>query len=268
MIRLVYALIAVLASIGSVGADTLRMAVTTSFENSGLADVLLPEFTKDTGHQVELIVVGTGQAIRIAQAGDVDALLVHSKGAEEAFVADGYGPHRREIMYNDFVFIGPAKDPAQVGKATSSDEALRSILAAEAIFISRGDDSGTHRKELSLWARSGARPDAFGPWYRAVGAGMGGALNIAVALNSYIIADRASWLNFGNKGELKVLFSGDPALFNQYAFLPVSATRHPHVKAGLAAEFETWLVSQKAEDLINSYKINGETLFTFNANRK
>ncbi len=246
-------------------AETLRMAVTTSFHNSGLADVLLPQIRADIGLEVQLLVVGTGQALRLGRAGDVDAILVHSRAAEEAFVADGAGTHRREIMYNDFVVIGPKTDPANAAKVETASDALRSIAKEGASFVSRGDDSGTHKKELSLWADAGQDTAAFGSWYKAVGAGMGAALNTASGLGAYILADRASWLNFGNKGDLALLFEGDPTLFNQYAYLPVNPARHPHVNAQAAAALEDWLTSDRARDLIDGYTINGDTLFTFNA---
>jgi tungstate transport system substrate-binding protein len=243
--------------------ETLRMAVTTSFHNSGLADVLLPEIAEDLDLQVQLLVVGTGQALKLGRGGDVDAILVHSRAAEDAFVADGFGTHRREIMYNDFVLIGPAADPAGVAAADSAADGLQRIAGAGAAFVSRGDDSGTHKKELSLWAGADLTPQ--GAWYNAVGAGMGAALNTAAGLDAYVLSDRASWLNFGNKSGLALLYSGDPVLFNQYAYLPVNPARHGHVKADLAARLEGWLTSDRARELIDAYTINGETLFTFNA---
>ena len=245
--------------------DSMRLAVTTSFHNSGLAEVLLPEIKADLGLEVQLLVVGTGQALRLAEAGDVDAVLVHSRAAEEAFVAAGHATHRREVMYNDFVVIGPSDDPAKVAQAGSASEAFATIAASEAIFVSRGDDSGTHRKEVSLWADAGVEPDSLGPRYRAVGAGMGAALNIAADMNAYVLADRASWLNFGNRRDLKLLFAGDPALFNQYAFLPVNPERHPHVATEAVEAFEAWITSDRAAALINGYRIAGEQLFVFNA---
>lgn len=247
-------------------ASELRMAVTTSFNNSGLSEVLLPEIKKDTGLDVRLLVVGTGQALRLGRSGDVDAILVHSKAAEAEFVSEGFGTHRREIMFNDFVLIGPSDDPAGVSEATSADNALEKVLSAKAIFVSRGDDSGTHKKEVSLWRSAGLDSENFSAaWYREVGSGMGAALNTASGMNAYIIADRASWLNFNNKGSLQLLFEGDPSLFNQYAYLPVNPEKHPHVKHNSAMELEAWFVSAKAQKLIGSYKINGQTLFTPNA---
>lgn len=266
MIRHLFTLAATLLMAGPLAAETLKMAVTTSFHNSGLSDILLPEIAKDTGLDVQLIVVGTGQAIRLGEAGDVDAILVHSRKAEDAFLKGGYGTHRREIMYNDFVFIGPTSDPATVAEARTAETALRAIAGRKALFASRGDDSGTHKKELSLWAAAGIEAaKRTADWYKEVGAGMGATLNTASGLNAYALADRASWLNFANKGDLKLLFEGDPVLFNQYAYLPVSPAKHPHVKHEAAMQLESWLTSKRAAELINGYMISGETLFTFNA---
>jgi len=261
--KILISLVVVLTAGTAQATESMRMAVTTSFHNSGLADVLLPEIAADLDLEVQLLVVGTGQALKLGQAGDVDAILVHSRSAEEAFVAEGYGTHRRDIMYNDFVVIGPQADPAEVSSAASASQALTRIADTEAAFVSRGDDSGTHKKELALWAAANVVPE--GRWYNAVGAGMGAALNTAAGLDAYILSDRASWLNFGNKAGLELLFAGDPVLFNQYAFLPVDPERHPHVKADLAAKLESWLTSARAQVLIDSYTISGETLFTFNA---
>lgn len=265
MTRLLAACLAVLTLHTAAWADEMRMAVTTSFHNSGLAEVLLPKIEVDTGIVVQLLVVGTGQALRLGEAGDVDAILVHAKSAEEAFVAAGHATHRTEIMYNDFVIIGPSDDSAGIKAADNAATALMQIAQAEAAFVSRGDDSGTHKKELSLWQAAGVSPE--GAWYNAVGAGMGAALNTASGLNAYIVSDRASWLNFGNKGDLALLFAGDPVLFNQYAYLPVNPEKHGHVKAELAAKLEAWLVSERARDLIDGYRLEGEQLFTFNAKK-
>ncbi|MEM7472897.1 MAG: substrate-binding domain-containing protein [Pseudomonadota bacterium] len=257
----------IFALIGSVASaqDSMRLAVTTSFHNSGLADILLPEIAQDLGLEVQLLVVGTGQALKLGRAGDVDAIFVHSRAAEEAFVAEGYGTYRREIMYNDFVLIGPATDLAEAQLADSAAAALAAVARSELEFVSRGDDSGTHKKEVSLWSEAGLDPDSFGPWYKAVGAGMGAALNTASGLNAYIVSDRASWLKFGNKGSLRLLYAGDPKLFNQYAYLPVDPARHSHVKHDLATKLEAWLTSQRASELINGYEIEGKKLFAFNA---
>ena len=263
MIRLMAILLTLVGAAAQ--GETLRLAATTSFNNSGLSDVLLPAIAQDLGLEVQLLVVGTGQAIRLGQAGDVDAILVHSKVAEEAFVAAGYGVHRREIMYNDFIIIGPSADPAGVASAQTAIDAFQRIAVDQSMFISRGDDSGTHKKELSLWTAAQQNLAKFTTWYKAVGAGMGASLNSASAMDGYIMADRASWLNFGNKGTLKLLFAGDPMLFNQYAYLPVSPDRHVHVNAEAAWALENWLVSPRAKQIINGYKIGGEALFVFNA---
>lgn len=263
MIRHFLATCAILGCGLAASADEMRLAVTTSFHNSGLADVLLPKIKEDTGITVQLLVVGTGQALRLGQAGDVDAVLVHARAAEEKFVAEGHGTHRREIMYNDFVLIGPASDPASLNASTTASEALAAIAKAKALFVSRGDDSGTHKKEMSLWAMAGGVPSD--DWYRAVGAGMGAALNTASGMDAYIMSDRASWLNFGNKGGLALLFAGDPVLFNQYAYMPVDPANHPHTKSELASQLENWLTSDQAKVLINGYQVAGEQLFTFNA---
>jgi len=265
------ALMLFLSYTGSLGAqaETIRVAVTTSFYNSGLSEILLPQIKSDLGLEVQLIVVGTGQALRLGAAGDVDAILVHARAAEEKFLAQGSGSHRREIMYNDFILIGPSGDPAHIATAKTAAEALTMIAEQESPFVSRGDDSGTHKKELSLWLTAGFDGDKLrGSWYRAAGAGMGATLNTASGMNAYVLADRASWLNFGNKGDLVLLFAGDPALFNQYAYIPVNPEKFPHVKAALALELEDWLVGDKAKELISNYKINGEKLFTFNAKAK
>ena len=247
----------------SVQAETLRMAVTTSFANSGLSDILLPAIRADTGLEVQLLVVGTGQALRLAAAGDVDGVLAHARAAEDQLVADSHATHRREIMYNDFVIIGPGDDPAGVAQAGTAAAALAKIAQSGQIFVSRGDNSGTHLKEQVLWNAAGVMPQ--GRWYRATGSGMGAALNFAVAAGGYILSDRATWLSFGNKGDLAILFAGDAALFNQYAYLPVNPDRHPHVNAAAALRLEAWLVSDRARSLIDGFTIAGTQLFTFNA---
>lgn len=258
-----FLLVVFIALAATAQAETLRLAVTTSFNNSGLSDVLLPQIEADTGIEVQLLVVGTGQALKLGAAGDVDAVLVHSRAAEEAFVAAGNAPHRREIMYNDFVFLGPDADPAEIEGISNAAAVLTAIAKSRSPFVSRGDDSGTHKKELSLWQAAGIDPK--GRWYRAVGAGMGATLRTAVAMDAYTMSDRASWLKFGTKGSLRLLFAGDPLLFNQYTYLPVSAQRHPHVNADAAKRLEDWLVSDRAAELINAYRIDGQQLFMHNA---
>ncbi len=263
-----HATVAALFIATSAQAAEIKVAVTTSFYNSGLSDLLLPVIKDDLDLDVQLIVVGTGQALRLGKAGDVDAILVHSRKAEDTFLAGGFGTHRRKIMYNDFVFIGPVSDPAVLAKASSASDAMQRIKATASSFASRGDDSGTYKKELSLWVAAGVAADDLSTnWYHAAGAGMGATLNVASGMNAYVLSDRASWLNFGNKGDLELLYAGDPTLFNQYAYIPVNPELHPHVKTDLALALETWLVGPKAEELIANYRINGELLFTFNAVR-
>ena len=265
--RLLFAVLAFgLLAITRAWADEMRLAVTTSFHNSGLSDVLLPKIKADIDLDVRLIVVGTGQALKLGRSGDVDAILVHSRAAETQFVEEGFAPYRREIMYNDFVLIGPVEDPANIDAAKTATDALTRIRKSKNLFVSRGDDSGTHRKEISLWGALTERTAEFdSSWYRSIGAGMGAALNAANAMNAYVMSDRASWLNFQNKGNLKLLFSGDPSLFNQYAYLPVSQEKHPHVNRNAATALEDWLTSDQAQKLIGDYTINGEPLFVPNA---
>lgn len=264
--KMVLAIIAGLSVNAEAHGETIRVAVTTSFYNSGLSEVLLPQIKADLDLDVQLLVVGTGQALKLGEQGDVDAILVHSRTAEDAFLVAGYGTHRREIMFNDFVFIGPIADPARISGVENAVEALNAIAMSEVRFISRGDDSGTHKIEKSLWVLAGLNPDELDSnWYNGVGAGMGAALNTASGMNAYIMSDRASWLNFQNKGDLALLYAGDPVLFNQYAYLPVNPVLHPHAKHDLVVQLEAWLVGDVAKELINSYMIEGETLFTFNA---
>ena len=261
---LISCLVAVLLPLAG-HAETLRLSVTTSFENSGLANVLLPVIEEELDIDLQLLVVGTGQALTLGQAGDVDAVLVHSRAAEDAFIAAGHATHRREIMYNDFVLVGPSADPAAIADATSATEALQRIDMADAVFVSRGDESGTHKMELSLWDAAGISPDTLGVPYQSVGSGMGAALNTASGLNAYILTDRPTWLTFGNKGDLDLLFSGDPVLFNPYALLPVNPARHPHVKADAVAQLEEWLAGPRGKQVIESYTFDGEPLFVHSA---
>jgi len=240
-------------------AETLRLAVTTSFANSGLSDVLIPVAEAETGLDIQLLVVGTGQALRLGEAGDVDAVLVHARAQEEAFVAAGHGTHRREIMFNDFVLVGPKDDPAGTQNMPTARAAFVAIADRQSPFVSRGDDSGTHTREQALWAQAAIVPT--GDWYRAVGQGMGAALNIAAAIDAYILTDRASWLSFGNTRNLTLLFADDPALFNQYTFIQVT----PKAGDTRAQRLEDWLVSPAARDLINGHRIAGQQLFEFNA---
>jgi tungstate transport system substrate-binding protein len=265
MIRLIAIVVSLFATTAL--AEKMKLAVTTSFHNSGLSDLLLPVILEDTGLEVQLLIVGTGQALRLGEAGDVDAILVHSEAAEEVFVENGFAPYRREIMYNDFVVVGPQTDPADIASADTAVDALTRIAIIKAPFVSRGDASGTHKKELFLWTSTKLDPKLFGTWYNAVGAGMGASLNTASGLGAYILTDRASWLNFANKGELDLLFEGDPILFNQYAYLPIDSKRHPHVNIQAQRLLESWLTSKRAETLINGYTVDGTNVFVFNAFR-
>jgi len=260
---------AVLASFAlSAGAagDFIVVASTTSTEQSGLFPHLLPAFTKDTGIEVRVVAVGTGQALDIARRGDADVVFVHDRAAEEKFLGEGQGVQRFPVMYNDFVLIGPKSDPAGVAKATDVLDALRRIEAAKAPFVSRADKSGTYAAELRYWKLAGVDIDkAKGPWYRETGSGMGPALNTASAMNAYILADRGTWLNFSNRGDLGIVFQGDKRLFNQYGVMLVNPQKHPNVKQALGQKFIDWLVSPKGQSVIASYKINGQQLFFPNA---
>jgi tungstate transport system substrate-binding protein len=247
-------------------AETLRLAVTTSFANSGLAEVLLPALEADTGVHVDMVVVGTGQALNLGEAGDVDAVLVHARAAEDKFVADGHAPYRRQLMYNDFVLIGPSADPEGVAASASAIDAFKALSSGTAPFVSRGDDSGTHLAELAQWKAAGVTPQ--GDWYRPVGQGMGAALNTAAGMDAYILSDRATWLAFENKADLKLLYAGDPALFNQYAWLPVSGTKGDFVHPDIAQKVEDWLTGPRGKDLIDGFRVAGEQVFTFNAEPK
>ncbi|MEL6477344.1 MAG: substrate-binding domain-containing protein [Pseudomonadota bacterium] len=251
-----------------VGAEPGRLLVqsTTSTANSGLYDHLLPLFEDATGLDVRVVAVGTGQAIRNAMNGDGDVLLVHAKAAEERFVAEGHGVARHDLMYNDFILVGPGDDPAKVGGGTDITAALTAIRAGEAIFASRGDDSGTHKKETALWAEAGGPPAADLGWYRETGAGMGATLNIAVAMGAYTLTDRATWISFGNKGAHAVLVEGDPRLFNQYGVIAVNPDRHPGVNAADAEIFVAWLLSEAGQNAIAAFRIDGQQVFTPNAN--
>ncbi len=245
-------------------ARSLRLAVTTSFHNSGIGTVLLPAIRRDLGIDVHLLIVGTGQALGLGRNGDVDAVLVHAPAAEDAFVAAGYGVRRCLIMFNDFVILGPASDPARVATAPDARTAFRQIAEVGADFISRGDNSGTHMREIQLWQSAARKPDSFGNWYKDVGAGMGAALNAASALDAYILTDRASWLTFGNPGGLTLLLEKDPVLFNQYSFIRVNPDRHDHVQGTLTQTLEDWLTGPRASRLIDDYTVAGQALFVSN----
>jgi tungstate transport system substrate-binding protein len=245
-------------------AQNLVMASTTSTEQSGLFQHLLPEFKKSTGVDVKVVALGTGQALDMGRRGDADILFVHDQVAEEKFVADGFGINRLPVMYNDFVLIGPANDPAKVaGKEIMN--ALKNLAAANASFISRGDKSGTHAAELRYWKN--ANLENKGTGYKECGCGMGPALNIASSTDSYVLADRGTWLSFKNRGSMKILVEGDSRLFNQYGVIAVNPAKHPHVKVDVAQKFIDWVISPIGQSAIASYKIGGEQLFFPNAGK-
>jgi tungstate transport system substrate-binding protein len=256
----------VLAGVAIAGDRTLVVQSTTSTANSGLYDYLLPIFEEETGIRVRVVAVGTGQAIRNARNCDGDLLLVHAKPAEEKFVADGYGTERTDLMYNDFVIVGPEADPAGIAGMRDAQAALQKIAAAGSLFASRGDDSGTHRKEMSLWDDTGTDPTAAsGQWYREMGSGMGATLNAAVGMGAYVLTDRATWVSFGNKQDFRVLVEGDHELFNQYGVIPVNPAKCPAVNAGTARIFVDWLVSDAGQDAIGAYRVDEQPLFFPNA---
>lgn len=247
-------------------AEFIVVQSTTSTRNSGLLDHLLPRFTAESGIEVRVVAVGTGQALRNARNGDADVLLVHAKPAEEAFVADGFGVERFDLMYNDFVIVGPASDPAGIAGANDAVASLAAIARTRAAFASRGDDSGTHRKELELWSETEVdTASASGGWYRETGSGMGATLNVAVGMGAYTLTDRATWIAFGNKGDFAIHVEGDARLFNQYGVILVDPRMHPHVKAAAGQAFIDWLLGPEGQSAIASFRIGDRQLFFPNA---
>ncbi len=239
---------------------------TTSTANSGLYDHLLPQFTETSGITVHVVAVGTGQAINNARNCDGDVLLVHAKPAEEQFVADGFGVERFDLMYNDFVIVGPAADPAGLAGGRNATEALNKIADTGALFASRGDDSGTHKKELALWQAAGVDPSAAsGEWYRETGSGMGATLNTAVGMGAYAMTDRATWISFANKADFAILVEGDEALFNQYGVILVDSAACPSVQRAAGQAFVDWLLSQEGQAAIAAFQVDGQQLFFPNA---
>ena len=242
------------------------VASTTSTEQSGLFGHILPVFQKKTGIQVRVVALGTGQALDLARRGDADVVFVHARSAEEKFLAEGHGVRRFDVMYNDFVLIGPKSDPAGISGGRDILEGLRKIKAAGAPFVSRGDRSGTHIAELDLWKSAGIDiATEKEPWYRDTGQGMGPALNTAAAMNAYILADRGTWISFKNRGELAIAVEGDTHLFNQYGVMLVNPAKHPNVKKDLGQAFVDWVISPEGQKTIAGYKIGGEQLFFPNA---
>lgn len=263
MKRLLTLLFFALFSLSSASAADKRfvLATTTSTENSGLLDSLISEFTASSGYTVDVVAVGTGQALEIGRRGDAAALLVHDRQGEKDFVKAGFGADRRDVMYNDFVVVGPENDPANVAETSEITQALKAILAAQAVFVSRGDDSGTHRMELRLWAAAGAETDSFSAWYRETGSGMGNTLLTTVELDAYTITDRSTWTKFNRKGDHILVLEGDPPLFNPYSSIVVT---HPKLDPDAAAGgrlWHEWLTSEAGQAAINAYRIDGQQVF-------
>jgi len=239
---------------------------TTSTKNSGLYDYILPRVKEDTGITVNVVAVGTGAAIKNAMNCDGDVLLVHSRKREDKFVADGYASRRYDVMYNDFVIIGPADDPAGIAGLNDVATAMKKIASTQSFFASRGDDSGTHSKEKSLWAASGIDQEAAsGSWYRKTGSGMGATINTAIGMGAYTLTDRATWINFGTKGDFSIMVEGDKTMFNPYGVMLISPEKCPTVKAKEGQAFIDWLISAQGQDTIASYEVNGKKLFFPNA---
>jgi tungstate transport system substrate-binding protein len=246
--------------------EFITVASTTSTRDSGLFETILPLFSKSSGIEVRVVAVGTGQAIMLSKNGDADVLLVHHRKSEEAFVKEGFGVKRYDVMYNDFVIVGPAHDPAATSQTENVIQALTRIATAKTTFLSRGDNSGTNKKERALWNAAGIDTNtASGDWYREIGSGMGATLNTAAAMNGYCITDRGTWLGFQNRGDLKILFEGGTRLLNPYGVILVSPERHPHTKEKAGQMFIEWLISAAGQEAIASFKINGAKLFNPNA---
>ena len=246
---------------------SIVVSSTTSTEQSGLFGFILPIFKMKTGIDVKVVAVGTGQALDIGRRGDADVVFVHDKPAEELFVQEGYSTKRNEVMYNDFVLIGPKSDPAKVAGGKDIQAAFQKIASTQAPFVSRGDKSGTHAAELRYWKGAGIAVSPSQTWYKETGSGMGPALNTASAMNGYILADRATWLSFKNRGDLTILAQGDPKLFNQYGVMLVNPAKYPSVKKAEGQAFIDWLISKNGQDVIASYQIGGEQLFFPNAKK-
>ena len=261
-------MLAVLLAVLPAGAQDkyIVVASTTSTEQSGLFGFLLPIFQKKTGIQVRVVALGTGQALDLARRGDADVVLVHARSAEEKFLAEGHGVRRFDVMYNDFVLIGPKSDLAGISGGRDIVGALKKIKAAKAPFVSRGDGSGTHIAELDLWKLAGIDiAKEKGSWYRDTGQGMGPALNTASAMNAYILSDRGTWISFKNRGELAIAVEGDKRLFNQYGIMLVNPLKHPNVRKDLGLAFVDWVISPEGQKAIADYRIGGDQLFFPNA---
>jgi tungstate transport system substrate-binding protein len=244
----------------------ITLSSTTSTDDSGLLNYIIPKFKNKTGIDVRVIAVGTGRALQLGERGDVDVVLVHHKDSEEKFVANGFGVDRRDVMYNDYVIIGPKEDPANIKSFKKAADALKSIAEHATPFISRGDDSGTHKKELDLWKLAGVDAQKYsGTWYREAGAGMGATLNIANGMNAYTLTDRGTWLSFKNRDDLTLLFENDPPLFNQYGIILVNPEYHKHIKYAEAKLFADWLTSNEGQQAIAAFTLENQQLFFPNA---
>ncbi len=256
-----------LSTVNAMAEDTsILVQSTTSTANSGLYDYMLPKFEGKIGIKVNVVAVGTGQAIKNAMNCDADVLLVHAKSAEEKFVSDGYGVKRYDLMYNDFVIVGPESDPAGVSGMGDVKAALTKIDESGSAFASRGDDSGTHKKEKSLWAAANIDPEeGSGDWYKSTGSGMGATLNTGVGMGAYVMTDRATWISFKNKSDYKIAVEGDKALFNQYGVILVNSEKCPDVKVEAGNTFINWLISEQGQEVIGSYKVDDQQLFFPNA---
>ena len=264
--RVLFALLVLPCITGLAMADRIIVQSTTSTRNAGLYDYLLPIIKADTGVTAHVVAVGTWQAIKNAERCDGDVLLVHARASEQQFVANGFGVERFDLMYNDFVIIGPSHDPAGIHGMMDATGALAKIAHSKALFASRGDESGTHQAELHLWKGADIDPtQASGQWYRETGSGMGATLNTAVGMGAYVMSDRASWAKFGNKGDFKIHVEGDLTLFNQYGVILVSATKCPATNSKAGQQFVDWLLSERGQRAIASYQINGEQVFYPNA---
>ena len=239
----------------------ITLASTTSTEQSGFFKHVLPIFEADTGIAVHVVAVGTGQALAVGERGDADALLVHDRSGEEKFVSAGFGIDRRDVMFNDFVIIGPGSDPAKVRGSANAVEVLQRISRAQSQFASRGDDFGTHRREMKLWKAAGFDPQSATSWYRSLGQGMGPTLNLAAGLDAYVLADRATWANFRNRQNLELLFEGDPALYNPYSSILVDPAKLPQAKAADARTWHEWITSERGRKAIEGFRIDGAAVF-------
>ena len=242
--------------------EFITLQSTTSTQNSGLYDYILPIFSDKYNIDVRVVAVGTGQAIKNAQNCDGDVLIVHSQTSEENFVESGYGLYRQNLMYNDFIIIGPYNDPAEINSSQNAFEVFKKIYNAKSVFSSRGDESGTHKAEIKIWNEINLETNKFnGNWYRELGLGMGATLNVAVQMDAYALSDRATWLAFNNKRDHKILFEGDKSLFNQYGIIPVNPKKCPTVKFNLSEKFIYWMLSKEGQNKIASFKVNGQQLF-------